>query len=76
MELFGFSVNAVGNVKDYANIRKFHNYIKAQVQAISGALSNTSRADLRQRFANGIRFWNQDTPDYSQENYENWLDEE
>lgn len=76
MELYGFSVNAVGNVKDYANIRKFHNYVKAQVQAISGALSNTSRADLRQRFANGIRFWNQDTPDYSQENYENWLDEE
>lgn len=76
MELFGFSVNAIGNVKDYANIRKRYNYVKAQVQAISGALSNTSRADLRQRFANGIRFWNQDTPDYSQENYENWLDEE
>lgn len=76
MELYGFSVNAIGNVKDYANIRKRYNYVKAQVQAISGALSNTSRADLRQRFANGIRFWNQDTPDYSQENYENWLDEE
>lgn len=76
MELYGFSVNAIGNVKDYANIRKRYNYVKAQVQAISGALSNTSRADLRQRFANGVRFWNQDTPDYSQENYENWLDEE
>lgn len=75
MELYGFSVNAIGKIQNYVNIRKFHNYIKAQLQAITGAMSNTARNDLRQRFANGIRFWNIETPDYTQENYENWLDE-
>ena len=75
MNLFGFAVNSIGDIKDYVNIRKYHNYIKAQLQAITGAMSNTARNDLRQRFANGIRFWNIETPDYTQENYENWLDE-
>ena len=75
MELYGFSVNSIGNVKDYVNIRKYHNYIKAQLQGIIGAMSNIAREDLRERFSRGIRFWNVDTPDYSQENYENWLDD-
>ena len=75
MELYGFSVNSIGNVKDYVNIRKYHNYIKAQLQGIIGAMSNIAREDLRERFSRGIRFWNVDTPDYSQENYEKWLDE-
>ena len=84
MELYGFAVNAIGNVRDYVNIRKRHNYVKAQLQAITcdsevlaekSVMSNMSRQDLRQRFANGIRFWNIDKPDYSEENYENWLDE-
>lgn len=75
MNLFGFAVNSIGDIKDYVNIRKYHNYIKAQLQAITGAMSNTARNDLRQRFSNGIRFWNIETPDYTQENYENWLDE-
>lgn len=75
MELYGFSVNAIDNVKDYVNIRKYHNYVKAQIQAVTGvSMSNISRENLRQRFAQGIRFWNVDVPDYSKENYENWLD--
>lgn len=75
MELYGFSVNAIGNIKDYVNIRKYHNYVKAQLQAVTGEMSNIAKTDLRQRFANGIRFWNIETPDYTKENYENWLDE-
>lgn len=75
MELYGFAVNSIDNIKDYVNIRKYHNYVKAQIQAVTGgSMSNVSRENLRQRFAQGIRFWNVDVPDYSKENYENWLD--
>lgn len=74
MDLYGFTFSSVANVKDYANIRKYHNYIKAQLQSVDGNLSNAARRDLRDRFANGVRFWNSDTVSYAYENYENWLD--
>ena len=74
MNIYGFSFSGIANVKDYANIRKYHNYLKAQLQSINGNLSNVARSDLRQRFANGVRFWNSDVVAYNYENYENWLD--
>lgn len=74
MNLFGFSYNSIGNIKDFVNIRKYHNYIKAQIQGIYGAMSNMARNDLRQRIANGIRFWNSDDINYNHENYEKWLE--
>lgn len=75
MNLYGFSFNGIANVRDYANIRKYHNYVKAQLQGIAGNISNAARMDLRQRFANGIRFWNQDDISYQYENYELWLED-
>lgn len=75
MNLYGFSFDSVANVKDYVHIRKYHNYVKAQLQGITGNISNTARDDLRQRFANGIRFWNQDNISYQYENYELWLED-
>lgn len=75
MNLYGFSFASVANVKDYTHIRKYHNYIKAQLQSINGNLSNIARDDLRQRFANGVRFWNGDTVEYHYENYELWLED-
>ena len=75
MNLYGFTFNSIANVKDYAHIRKYHNYVKAQLQGITGNISNTARDDLRQRFANGIRFWNQDNISYQWENYELWLED-
>ena len=74
MNLYGFTFSSIANVKDYVYIRKYHNYIKAQLQSINGNLSNVARTDLRQRFANGIRFWNSDTISYEYENYELWLE--
>lgn len=74
MNLYGFTFSGIANVKDYVHIRKYHNYVKAQLQSIKGNVSNTVRADLRQRFTSGIRFWNSDTVDYSYENYELWLE--
>lgn len=70
MDLFGFSFNDVASVKYYANMRKFHSYVKAQLQSINGNVNNTARNDLRQRFANGVRFWNVDLVSYVFENYE------
>ena len=75
MDLYGFTYGSVGNVRDFVHIRKYHNYVKAQLQAIQGNLSNVARGDLRQRFANGVRFWNQDNISYERENYEIWLEE-
>ena len=74
MDLYGFTFSSVGNIRDYSNIRKYHNYIKAQLQSVDGNLSNEARRDLRDRFENGVRFWNSDTVSYQYENYENWLD--
>ena len=71
---YGFTVNRFGNPKDYDNIRYYYNYVKAQIDSISGvAISNAARDDIRQRFANGIRFWNDDDVNYDNENYEEWL---
>lgn len=75
MNLYGFSFDSIANVKDYVHIRKYHNYVKAQLQGITGNISNTARDDLRQRFASGIRFWNQDEISYQYENYELWLED-
>lgn len=75
MNLYGFTFNSVANVKDYVHIRKYHNYVKAQLQGITGNISNTARDDLRQRFAQGVRFWNQDEISYQYENYELWLED-
>lgn len=76
MVQFGFTTNQIGQVMDYLNIRKYFNYIKAQINSISGvSMSNTARNDLRRRFAEGIRFWNSDDVDYSHENYEKWLEQ-
>lgn len=78
MVKYGYTTNLIGNPFDYLNNsingRKYFNYIKANIDAIGGvAMSNTARADLRQRFANGLRFWNTDDISYNKENYENWL---
>ena len=74
MDLYGFSVGVVDDIGNYTNIRKYHNYVKAQVNSVVGNISNEARNDLRRRFSEGIRFWNSDTISYQYENYENWLE--
>ena len=84
MVQYGFTTNQIGQIKDYLgdsvaghkNSRRYFNYIQAQINSISGIpMSNVARADMRQRFADGIRFWKQDNIDYTYENYEVWLAE-
>lgn len=67
----GFTYNRYGNVKNFDNIRKYFNYVQAVIGNIGGiAISQNARNDLRQRFINGVRFWNTDNIDYSVENIE------
>ena len=77
MCLYGYSFNRVGNIKDYDNIRKFYNYIRADIEQIDGLpISNAVHDKFIQIFRNGVRMWNTDTFDYSKENYERWLENE
>lgn len=81
MFINGFAYNQVGNPKSYVHTRKFFNYVKAQLTDIRGvALSNLIRNDIKQRFANGLRFWDATTfatngVQYDLENYELWLED-
>ena len=59
------------NIRDYCHTRKYFNYIQAVLGNLHGiSISDTMRADLKDRFSKGIRFWHQDNIDYSLENYE------
>lgn len=81
MHQYGFSYNKLDDIQNYLHTRKYFNYIKADITDILGLpLSNIIRADIQQRFSNGLRFWNVDTYQqyglqYEKENYELWLEE-
>lgn len=66
----GYTYNRFGNIKNFINTRAYFNYIKAILGNINGVISTEARADLRDRFSKGIRFWHQDEIDYTKENYE------
>lgn len=70
---YGFSYERIGNVADFDNIRKYFNYIAAEIETISAPISIQEKNDIRDRFK-GIRFWNVDTVDFTLENYEQWLE--
>lgn len=73
-KLFGFSCNVLGDLKKYTNIRKYYNYVAAELNSVQGVLSNNAKADMKQRFQEGIRLWNNDEMRYDLENYERFLD--
>lgn len=75
MCLYGFTYNRVDNIKNVDNIRKIYNFVRADIETISGInISEQVRQKFRSCFANGIRFWNNDTFSYNKENYERWLE--
>jgi hypothetical protein len=77
MYLNGFAYDRLDNIRDYDNIRHYFNFVQANIETFSGvSMSNQIRDDLKMRFANGVRFWNQDNIDYTMENYEKWLNNE
>lgn len=75
MCMYGFTYNRIDNVKNVDNIRKYYNYVRADIEAIHGVnISERVHQKFRECFANGVRFWNTDTFSYEKENYERWLD--
>lgn len=81
MFVYGYSYGQLDSPLDYIHTRKYFNYIKAQIGDIQGVpLTNEIRNDIKQRFANGVRFWDATTfatngVQYDKENYELWLED-
>lgn len=72
---YGFTVNKIGNIKQFINNRKYYNYIEAEIQETSGInISRTVHERFKELFARGVRFWNVDSFSYDLENYEKWLE--
>lgn len=68
----GFAYNRVDSISNYDNIRYYFNYIEADVESITGNISNIEKERLRERLS-AVRFWNTDTLQYTLENYERRL---
>jgi hypothetical protein len=81
MNINGFLYNQLDNIANHIHTRKYFNYIKAEIEDIQGvSVSNMIRENFKQRFSNGIRFWNYATfatngVQYEKENYELWLED-
>ena len=74
MNLYRYTYNQLDNIKNCDNIRHYHNYIKASITNIEGvSISNQIRDDIKNRFQQGLRFWNNDDIQYDMKNYENFL---
>lgn len=71
----GFAYGEIGKVGDFDNIRKYFNYISADIETITANISNEEKSRLRGKISEGVRFWNSDTIQYNLENYERFLDE-
>ena len=75
MCLYGFTANFVDDLKKYDNIRKFYNFIQAEIEETTGInISNAVHDKFREAFRNGVRFWNTDDFNFDKENYERWLE--
>jgi len=85
MNLFGFKLNRLGNIKDYDNIRKYFNFVQGEVETVMyvdvdnqvKAVPNIVLSKFKDIFNKGVRFWNYAGGkfiDYSKENYELYLD--
>lgn len=72
---YGYTVNRIGNLKNYLNTRKYYNYIQADIQETGGVnISKAVHDKFKNMFARGVRFWNVDSFCYELENYEKWLE--
>ena len=72
---YGYTVNKIDKITNYDNIRKYYNYIEAEVESITAPLSNEEKEMLKEKLLR-VRFWNTETIDFSLENYEKWIEEE
>lgn len=82
---FGYKLNSLLYLSDYVNIRKYWNYIQADITYLRQDVYKFNfkiENEIKNAFSNGITLWNvYDTTsevlfNYNMSNYENWLDEE
>jgi hypothetical protein len=81
MYMFGYIYNELGNIDTFRNVRKYFNYVEADLENVSidGHPCNpVIRDKFKSIFNNGIRLWNGAHPckmyNYELENYERKLD--
>lgn len=70
----GYNYATFDFIANHLRTRKVFNFIQANIDGISGAISETVRTTIREAFARGIRFWHINTTDYEQQNYEIYLE--
>lgn len=83
---FGYAYGKLGNINDAMRVRKYFNYVQAEVQEVYSDklnISNEVHNKIKQIFKNGVRLWNVESGDQvvtfdvnEHENYERWLDNE
>lgn len=70
----GYNYATFDFISNHLRTRKVFNFIQANIDGISGTISETVRSTIREAFARGVRFWHIDTTDYEQQNYETYLE--
>lgn len=83
---FGYAYGKLGNINNAMRVRKYFNYVQAEVQEVYSDklnISNEVHNKIKQIFKNGVRLWNVESGDQvvtfdvnEHENYERWLDNE
>lgn len=73
MNEYGFTYNQTDLLSNVDNIRKYFNYVEAEVETINAPISNIEKERLKQRLKS-VRMWNSDNISYVKENYERWLE--
>lgn len=75
LNMYGYAVNMLDNVRNCDSIRKVFNYVEASVESIIGDISNEVKTDIKRRFFDGVRFWRVDDIKYDNiANYEEYID--
>lgn len=71
----GYQVNTYGRIQDIDHLRKYFDYIQAEIDVIPINISNDEKKGLSQIFRQGIRLWHTDNFEgYTYENYERSLE--
>lgn len=68
---YGYTVDLVGDIHDYDNIRRQWNYVQADITNVMGIpVSNAVRQRFAEVFSRGVTFWNVDQINYAGSNWE------
>lgn len=73
----GYSVETYGRLYDYDHIRKYFDFVQADIDVLNISISNDEKQRITSLLRGGVRMWHDDTfAGYLSENYELLFDEE